>query len=229
MKKTNLVDQTCDHIQKLIQQKEYDENGYLLSEGEMAIKFDVSRATVREAVRTMEVRGFVDRVHGKGVKVSNNSIEPITQSLKDMISKEENILDELLEIRMMIEPKSAALAASRHTPEDIEALEKTVVTMESIKSINKAYLDADLAFHTLIAKTSKNRINSAIVNSYAGLLQRMIEDFSNDGNSLESRHHFHRNVLEAIKNHDTQGAFDAMKKHLSHTTAIKNIATKGKR
>ena len=104
----------------------YDEEGYLPSEGEMSALFGVSRATVREAVRSMEVRGFVQRIHGKGVKVVDNGVNSLAQSLSDLMVMGGCSLKDIIEVRHIIETSAAKRAAFRATGADIEQMRRAV-------------------------------------------------------------------------------------------------------
>ena len=101
-----LVDEAQSKIEEMILNKEFDENGFLPSEGELCVKLGMSRSTVREAVRSMEVRGFLKRVHGKGLMVVDNSIKVVSRSIRDMMFLGDFSVDELLEVRRIIEIQS---------------------------------------------------------------------------------------------------------------------------
>ena len=101
----NLVEQATQEIKNMIIAGRYDEEGYLPSEGEMSALFGVSRATVREAVRSMEVRGFVQRIHGKGVKVVDNGVNSLAQSLSDLMVMGGCSLKDIIEVRHIIETR----------------------------------------------------------------------------------------------------------------------------
>lgn len=217
MKKVKLVDVAQDAIRQMILNGEYDENGYLPSEGELTVKLEMSRATVREAVRSMEVRGFLKRIHGKGLQVRDNSLNVMSRSLSDMLIKGENVLEDLLEIRSILEPKAASLAAERHKPEDLVVLEKHVAFMESAKTMDGAYYEADLAFHTDLAKISGNRLIESFIYAYSAVLKDLIIESSHADEPLEQRFHYHRNVLAAVKSKDAEAADCAMKEHVNAT------------
>lgn len=217
MTKQNLVDVATNSIITMIQNKEYDDDGYLPSEGDLAIKLEVSRSTIREAVRSLEVRGFVIRKHGKGVQVSDNSVGVMTRSLSDMLLKDDVILDELLEIRIVLEPACAFLASSFATKEHLKELTQLIGIMESDDIDDDAYYDADLKFHVIIAKASGNRIHQAIITAYTPILRELIISSSPANCRLEKEFHYHRNVLEAIKNRDGKLAQEHMAIHLQAT------------
>lgn len=174
MPKVKLVDVASEEILKMIENHEYDERGYLPSEGELTIRFDMSRATVREAVRSVEMRGFVQRIHGKGVKVLDNSLQVVTRSLTDMMTKDGDTLKELLEMRTMLEPEGAALAARNRTERDIEILEEHVKMMNKSEIMDSAYHEADLGFHIQLAKATGNKILASFIEAYTGVLRELI-------------------------------------------------------
>ncbi len=222
MARINLVDMAQESIREMIANKAYDENGFLPSEGDMAKQMDVSRATIREAVRSMEMRGFVKRIHGRGVKVLDDSVGVITRSLEDLLGKNENAQDDLLEVRMMLEPNGAALAAKRRTDEDIALLKNNISAMEACVSMNTTYHNADLAFHLELAKITNNQIYISYMSANISVLNEQIATSLKSDCSFEQTHHYHRNIFEAVKNGDEKAAYDAMMVHLKATERNRN-------
>lgn len=217
MARMNLVDMAQNAIREMIASKAYDENGFLPSEGDMAKQVNVSRATIREAVRSMEVRGFVKRIHGKGVQVRDDSIGVITRSLEDMMGRDADAQHDLMEVRMLLEPGGAALAAKRRTEEDVKQLQETVAVMEQFEAMNETYHSADLRFHMLLAKATGNRIYASYMAANINALHEMIVASSKDGAMVEQDSHYHRNILDAITMEDETAARDAMWTHLKAT------------
>lgn len=217
MSRVKLVDVAVDSIIEMIKNKQYDEKGYLPSEGDLAELLSVSRATIREAVRSLEVRGFLVRRHGKGVQIADNSVEVMTRSLNDMFIKDDNMLDELLDLRLVIEPVCAKSAAMCATKEHLEKLNQFITIMEKPDVEDKEYYNADLDFHITIAKASGNRIYEAIITAYTPILHELIVVASPAHCRLEPKFHYHRNILDAIKNRDGQLAEEEMGHHLKAT------------
>ena len=131
MKRKKLSDSVAEEILVMIKNKEYDSEGFLPSEQKLLEKFEVSRVTVREAVKTLEVRGLVKRIHGKGILVVDNTANVLIRSIKDLIATEGTSLDEMLEVRDIVEPKCAEIAAIRRTEEDLLVLREKLEIMES--------------------------------------------------------------------------------------------------
>lgn len=212
-----LVDIAQEKIKKMIKNKQYDSNGYLPSEGQLCIEFNVSRATIREAVRSLEVRGFVKRIHGKGVKVSDNSINIVAQSVSDMFDQYDISYTEILEIRRLIETKAAALAAERATEEELKELKSYVEYMEKSLSRTKKYIESDYKFHQCLVNATHNNILIAMNNAYTVLLKKIIDSSTLSSSTMEKNTHVHRNVYNAVANKDCKLAFRYMGEHLDET------------
>lgn len=223
-----LVDKAQEQIKAMILDKQYDAQGYLPCEGDLCKLFEVSRATIREAVRAMEVRGFVKRVHGKGIKVCDDTVKVIAQSLSDMFEQSEASLNEILEVRTIIEIQSAELAAIRFTKEDQEKLLSAVEKMEASTCQDASYTAADLEFHLCLVKATQNKTLTCIATAYTPLMQELIVASNETARSLESDYHYHRNIYEAIVAGDGNAAIEAMRIHLKSTEENKSNYIKTK-
>lgn len=213
-----LVDKAQQDIKEMILNKEFDQNGYLPSEGELCKKFGISRATVREAVRSMEVRGFLKRVHGKGIMAVDNSVKVMSRSIGDMMTLGDFSISELLEVRRIIEIQTASLAAKRATKKDIEALRSALENMENASTMDDKYYNSDFEFHMIIVQAANNHLLSAIVSAYTSLLKKLIIDSSQTNYVIEQKHHYHRDIYECIIRGDGEGASESMRTHLNATS-----------
>lgn len=214
---TTLVEKTQSKIKQLILNKEFDHNNYLPSEGELCERFGVSRVTVREAVRSMEVRGLLRRVHGKGIQVIDNSVQVMTQFIDDMISLNYSDMAEVTEVRGIIEVEAARLAAERATREDLQAMQRNLDVMESSEVMDDAYHTNDMEFHVNLVKAAQNHLLHTMANAYTPLLKDVVIASSQYDYVIERRHHYHREVLKSIIAHDGAGAADRMRRHLAAT------------
>lgn len=212
-----LVEKVQKGIEEIIINKEYDESRYLPSEGELCKRFDVSRATVREAVRSMEVRGFVKRLHGKGIVVVDNSMNVLTQTLSDVIHRGEGSIVDLIEVRNIIEVEAARLAATRADEKDMAKMEDCLNFMEQSEEMDEGYYKNDLAFHLAMVESSKNVLLFAIIKSFEPLLSEVIVASSQQEVCIERRYGYHRAIFEGIAKKDEKAAAKAMKRHLKAT------------
>lgn len=192
------VDQAVNSIKEMILANDYNEQGYLLSEGELSTKLGFSRATIREAVRSLEVRGFLKRIHGKGIQVCDNSANIMIQTMHDMFETENLSISEILEVRTIIEINSVQLACTRATDQEIAELRELVECMEATATACDAYWEWDFAFHKKLVECSKNKMLIAIVSAYSNFLRDIIRNSISKTTKLERNEHFHRNIYEAL-------------------------------
>lgn len=220
MKRTKLVDNVQDKIIDMIVSLQQDgENAigdYAFNEGALAEKFGVSRSTIREAVRSLEVRGFVERVHGVGVRLIDNGLTAVSQSLSDMLMRSDVGYSELLEVRRIIEVQAARLAAIRATDE-FEAMKAAISVMEDGNVSYNDYVEADLTFHSLVVKATKNTTLTAIVKSYEFIIRNLILMSTSPDYRPEIDKGLHKKVYESILKRDPDGAEKAMMEHLNAT------------
>jgi GntR family transcriptional regulator, transcriptional repressor for pyruvate dehydrogenase complex len=219
-KKSKLVDHVQDLIIDMVitcqNEGENVVGDYVFNEGELAQKFGVSRTTIREAVRSLEVRGFVERVHGIGIRLIDRSLQVVTRSLSDMLMRSGVDCSELLVVRRIIEVQAARLAAICATNE-FEKMEKAIKIMEDEHVSYEEYVVADFDFHNLVVKATKNKTLLALVNSYEFIFKNLILASTSPGYRPEITEGYHRKIMNCIVNKDPDGAEEAMKIHLNAT------------
>lgn len=217
------VDESVIKIKDMILNKEYDQEGYLPCEGDLSEQLGVSRATIREAIRTLEVREFLKRIHGKGIQVTDNGVKVMTRSMKDMFERDTLTYEEILEVRWIMETKATEMAAKNATEDDEKELLCLVEQMEATEVINDTYLECDLMFHKKLAECSRNRMLESIVNAYTPCLDEQIKVSSRTTINLEKTYHYHRKIYEAVKEKDEMKAKACMEEHLEASHKNQNL------
>jgi DNA-binding FadR family transcriptional regulator len=190
----------------------------LPSETELAVQFQSSRGSVREAVRSLEHAGLVAvrRGHGGGVFVGNGDLGHVVDSLAALIRLGTVSIQALTEARLILEPAMARLAAARITDEELERLER--YTEGHARAIAQRHLHAtaDLAFHRMIAAASKNPVLTLFIDSLADLLvQEVVARLEMDEATNRSNLRFHRRIFEALQRHDADAAGRIMLRHVA--------------
>ncbi|OGO19326.1 MAG: hypothetical protein A2Z14_01305 [Chloroflexi bacterium RBG_16_48_8] len=123
-------------------------------------------------------------------------------------------LDNLIEIREILEPKIAALAAIRADEKDIEAMKSAIAAMDVSIEDADAFIEADLAFHLALAHSSKNTLIPLLIDPIVDMLQEQrIRIFQVKRGSERGQFH-HKRILQCIISHNSQAAQDAMAAHL---------------
>jgi len=184
----------------------------------------VGRGTIREAVKILASRNILDVRHGSGTFIADNigvSEDPLGLSF---IKDKSKLTRDLLEVRIIIEPPIAALAAKNALPEEITELENLCSQVEVLLHAGRDYTEKDVLFHKKIAELSKNivvpnliPIISVAVDLFTSLTGRKLVS-----ETLET----HREIVDAIKRHDGEWAYEAMYLHLLYNKNILKKLTK---
>ena len=194
-----------------IQSGKYAVGARLPADRDLALKYEVSRPVVREAIIALEVQGLVDVRVGSGVYVLSASEQ------KHLPAGDVSAI-ELTEARLLVESEVAALAAALITDEEIAELESLVVEIEEENRTPGGREDADEAFHLAIARATRN---SALVESIERLWE--LRKSSREASLLheKARHanikpvvDEHSAILRALKARDPKAAREAMRAHL---------------
>jgi DNA-binding FadR family transcriptional regulator len=120
----------------------------------------------------------------------------------------------LTEVREMMEPEIAALAAERADAEDLTAMRESFEAMEGAKTDPDAFIEADLDFHLALAEAAANPIILSLIDSIVGLLrEQRMGIFQVEGGPDRGQYH-HKKILDAVEHRDAAGAREAMKAHM---------------
>lgn len=213
---TNRVfEQIAEQIEKRILSGELRNGDRLPTERELAEQFRVSRTAVREAMKSLAQKGLIDMRPGRGTIVIDGTSRAVRNSLELMMQFGlSNRSDNLVEVREILEPEIAALAAIRATEEQIEVLRKCVALMDVHLNDTDAFITADNAFHQALAMATHNEIILWLVDSIVSLLSEQRKHiFSVNGGPARGQVH-HKILLDAIICHDAVAARHAMQSHL---------------
>ncbi len=213
-KGAKLYRQIIDTLRREISEGIYPAGSRLPSERELVERFNVSRLTVREALIGLEILGLAEPRQGAGVFATG------ADAATDAAGEDLDIGPmELTEARRIVETQAAALAAQVATPDQIAAMEQSLLDMESEESIDKSReWQADRAFHLMIAQASQNRVLVMMVETLWDMRRRsplsdeMLARVAAAGE--KPRVADHRRILDAIRNHDPETAKAAMGDHL---------------
>jgi GntR family transcriptional repressor for pyruvate dehydrogenase complex len=213
---SRLYEQIVQQIEESILKGELGEGSQLPAERDLAKQFGVSRTAVREAIKALQEKGLVDAFPGRGTFVTNGTSNSMRRSLDQIIkSGETDGWAYLVEVREILEPEIAALAAVRATDQDLATMREAFDVMDNAGRDPDAYIEADLDFHLTLAEAAANPIVLSLIDSIVGLLREQRLRIFRIGGGPERGQHHHKRILEAIERRDTQGARAAMQAHLS--------------
>ncbi|GGG63878.1 GntR family transcriptional regulator [Kocuria dechangensis] len=180
-------------------------------ERDLAERLGVSRATVAQALVALEVLGVIDVQHGNGaVLLYRPSSAAVLRGLREHADR----LPDIVDARIAVETRLAALAAARRTPEDLAAVESALEVMAEDIARGGRGLEGDELFHAAVTAAAHSAVLARLMAQISDLVRETrIESLSQEGRperSLES----HRAIARAIRDQDPDEASQAMVEHL---------------
>jgi len=221
-RRPTLVDGVFDSLLENILSGSIEPGGMLPPEADIANDSNVSRLTVREAIKMLSAQNivYVKRGHGTVVNppASWTGLESIMRAASRGVASGQVAL-RLLEVRRMVETGAAELAATRHREQDLDAMRILLDRMESANAAGdvEALADADLAFHDQVLRASGNPFVPALLGQLTSLLHTARRETSRFPDVQRHAIEHHRLVLAAIESGNPAAARAAMDAHIDQT------------
>ena len=212
MDNKTLIERTMDEMLRLIRENGYQPGEKLPNEYELGKLLGVSRNTAREALRALSSNNIIEIRQGAGTFISDKKGVPDDPLGFSLIQDKNKLTKDLLQLRCIIEPPIAALAAQNATPENIKNLEISLLEVEGQIAQHTKFAEKDRNFHIQIANCSGN----AVVSNLIPVISAGVTMFSSVINQQEFEQTLksHRNIFEAIYNKKAVDAQQAMLFHL---------------
>ena len=226
---SRLYEQIVQQIEESVLSGSLKPGDQLPAERELAQRLGVSRTAVREAVKALREKGLVEAYSGRGTFVTDGTSQAARQSFDLMVKiGQQEGSPHLAELRLILEPGIAALAAARVKEEDLAAMRDAVAVMERSQDDPEAYIEADLDFHLALAETVANPLILSLIDSIVGLLrEQRIKIFNVEGGPQRGQVH-HKRILEAMERRDAEMARTAMRAHLEQVREDSKASTGSK-
>lgn len=210
-----LYEKIVAQIEKRIVDGELVAGDKLPSERELAIQFGVSRTSVREAMKTLTLKGLIEVTPGRGTFIIDQTSQVLRHSMNLMFQVGKMDANKyLIELREILEPEIAAIAASRATQENLGAMREAVETMDQSMDDINTYVEADLDFHLALAESTHNPLILSLLDSLIGELREQRFRSAKVKGALHRGQPNHKAVLAAIENRDAEGARNIMITHM---------------
>jgi GntR family transcriptional repressor for pyruvate dehydrogenase complex len=232
IKKTRIHEEVFSQIRELISQGRLKAGDQLPSERELAETFRVSRTSVREALRALESQGLVISRTGTGNFVADLPVESLVGPLARLLIDEKKSLADLFELRKIIEPDIAALAAERATESDVAQLKKILAKQTRAVERGDTGVEADAELHLCISRATQNQALQKLVSGLMEMLSRSREESLQTKERRESSIAAHRRIIAAIARHDRAKAQSEMLHHIEKvekTVLLSNRASESKK
>ena len=214
--KVRLSDQVANEIQSMIMNGEFQPGDQLPVENELAQLFAVSRITVREAIGKLSLTGLIDVKQGEGTFVKALAPESFMRPLLPMLMMSKKDIQDVFAVRLLIECKTAELAAQNATEADLAQVSKCLKLMDdcALAGDTDGYNEHDVQFHYLVAKCSHNQVLITIQKVLMDMVKRAIELATQPPNALTVSILYHRRIFDALSEKNGSAASEAMQKHI---------------
>ena len=214
LKTKRLSEDAVREIKKLIEREGLNPGDMLPSEPEIAKRLAVSRTTVREALRILEIAGIIETRQGKGSVILEPNIGFIKETMARLINDQSTEFDYLMQTREVLEPVVVSYAAREASKESIRRMEESLLAAEEEIANGGSGVEGSIRFHHEIVSSISNIILSSITNMVINLIERSTHLTFN----IPSRPGFslteHKKILNSIKEGNSDAASQFMKEHL---------------
>jgi GntR family transcriptional repressor for pyruvate dehydrogenase complex len=206
-------------LERVLQQGQLPAGARLPSERELAAQLGVSRASIREAIHELTLKGRLERRPGRGTVVVSADGGGLGDSLLGVMAPERREIRSILDFREAIEPPITSRAALRATPADLRSLAAAIGEMERAGS-QADYATLDRRFHSLVARATHNPLLWRIVEVTADWMASIRQDTLQSPERQTASLAGHRAILDAIVRHDPAAAATATVEHVRSIGSI---------
>ena len=209
MKSERLSDQISVRIRQNILNKKYKAGKKIPTEKELMEIYSVGRSTIREAIKSLTMAGIVSVQQGNGTFVNEeNPSQTIDERLKNAD------FDEINSVRKLLEEEIVKLAVEHHTAEQLQEMEhQLALRKQAIADEDRQQCaNADIAFHTAIAKASSNKVLLNLYQHFTHTIRSFFSKRELQGvGHFAMSHHLHEDLYKAIKGKRKKQALDIIK------------------
>ena len=219
IRRNKVYEEVARQLERMILKKLHP-GDKLPSERELAETLGVSRSSIRDAIRSLELIGLVEPRQGSGTVVREISADTVMNPLTSVLRHKVELVTELIDFRKMLEPPLAARAAIHATSEELEEMDEILRRQETKFRGRQLAIEEDSEFHYAIAMASGNTVVLKMLDVLMDLLrdtrERSLQTEGRPQKSLAG----HKKVLLAIKKRDAEGAKAAMRRHIEDIEEI---------
>ncbi|ELT44594.1 FadR/GntR family transcriptional regulator [Arthrobacter nitrophenolicus] len=222
MARKSLVGVVADELLDRIIEGEFPPGATVPGEHELSARHEVSRMTVREAMKTLQAQHILSVERGRGTFVNPlsrwTSLEAVLRAASEGKNEAEASV-QLIELRRMLETGACELAAGRISEPDTEALFAYISAMKAAHEVNDvaAFVEADLAFHDVILRASGNVFVSVLFEPLHRVLEKRRAETSAVPEIQVHAIGHHQNIADALQARDATKARQAMDAHMQQT------------
>jgi DNA-binding FadR family transcriptional regulator len=216
IKRPRLYEEIAGILREAILSGRYQPGETIQTEAGLTEQFGVSRNVVREALRLLQSRGFLEIRRGPqgGAFVTDLQPTTISENLSDLIRVGYVTIDHLTHARMYMEPEVFRLAAQNATVEELVGIENLLNEYNGTDD-NDKQVTLNCDFHRLVGKACGNPLFSILIQSIMDFTERFVRTI-NPMHNIVHHQDEHRELFNTIRNHDPDRAFTLAQNHIAH-------------
>ena len=214
-----IYEEVADIILEMIKSGQLKPGDQLDSVQELANKFQVGRSAIREALTSLRAMGLIEMRQGEGTFVKTFTANNLTYPIQSAMLMTKKNIEELLEVRLILEAAIVASAAQKRTGEDLAKMRLHLEEMKAHTENSELGERADLAFHLAIAKAADNVLLSTLMQHVSDLMTEAMREtrricLYDEKQTLAQLNEQHLLIYRQIELQDATSAEKAMKAHL---------------
>lgn len=218
VKNTKVYEQVIEQIKYMIVSGELKKGDRLPPERELVERLQVSRTSVREALRALQIIGLVECKQGGGNFIREQFEDNLIEPLSLMFTLQDSRNSEILELRRVLEVETASLAARNISDEELNSLSEIIAGMKSHPDEQENVV-LDKKFHYIIARASRNNLIVSILTAVSSLMDSFIKEareaIINRDENKETLLEHHEKIYKALADHDEKKAAKVMEDHMN--------------
>ena len=217
IKKIRAFEEIADRIKKLIIQRVLKPGDKLPPESELGRRYNVGRQTIREAMRLLEVSGFVSTVKGGsgGVYIQDGTIHRLAESFMNVIKMIEVVsIEEVMEVRLEIEKLAFRDAIKHADEENINELKEIIDSGKKDTELGNHSGYDNILFHKKLARISRNRLLIIFVDLIMALIDNVIDNIPSKYSRGKVQSKQHKKILKALIERDEDSGLRLLEEHI---------------
>ena len=215
IKKTGISDEVISRFKDLISRRVFTAGGRLPPERELALALGVSRPTLRQAMKALQILGVIRIRHGDASYLAESASNILKEPIEFALALKGISRKDLFETRQTLEVRLASLAAERRTEEDLQKMRDALGAMKDSVGVPVQWIRHEMRFHECIVQAARNEVITTVME----MLSRMLMDSRRETVQLltnyEDSYQSHHMIYAEIERRDTVGASRAMVEHFA--------------
>lgn len=209
-----LYKRVVSRIEEMIVRGELQVGDKLPPERTLSRSFGVSRSSVRQAIQTLAEKGLLSSRRGDGTYVCEPDRSLLVGPFRAAIHVQKDLLRDIMEFRLLLEPQIAVLAARHISPEQMDRLKVLVCDQQRRLLAGEDDKDLDAQFHRTLAEASRNQVILEVYGTIESVLNKSRSEFLQSAARKTGSVAAHLKIIDALEKGDTDEAFHAMRDHL---------------